>query len=135
MFLLRLFRTLKHLEQLIQFRSHDDFCTTVFGTAVGSFVVVDRHEFATAARLYLQRLDTVVFCQDADDRGSADDTEIPVIFELGGVDRLAVGVSFDIHVDIGLLVEDSASLAKASLPRLSTRALPDSKRSLSDMAT
>lgn len=87
-------------------RSHDDFGTAVFSTAVGCLIVGNRHEFAAAARLYLQRFDTVVLCQDADDRSGADDTEIPVVFKLGGVDRLAIGVPFDINVDVGLFVKD-----------------------------
>ena len=37
---------------------------------------------------------------------------------MGGVDRLAVGVSFDIHVDIGLLVEDLSEFGQSLLATL-----------------
>ena len=52
-FLFGFFRTLKHLEQLIQLRSHDNLRTAILASSFYCFVVINRHIFTAAARLNL----------------------------------------------------------------------------------
>ena len=74
MFLLRLFRTLKHLEQLIQFRSHDNFRTAVPTSAFGCFIIIHRHIFTATTRLNLQRIHIVILDEDTNYGSGTDHT-------------------------------------------------------------
>ena len=106
---------MKHLEQLIQLRSHDNLRTAVLASAFRSFIVVNRHIFAATAGLYLQRIYTVVLNQDTYDGGSTNHAQIPVVFELYGVDLVIVRVTLDEYVDVGLLVQDFRQFAESFL--------------------
>ena len=100
------FRTLQHLEQLIQFRSHDNLRTAVFASAFGCFVIIDRHIFTTSARLYLQRIHSIVLNQDTDNRGSTNHAQIQIVLKLYRVDRLVIRMPLNEYVDIRLLVQN-----------------------------
>lgn len=95
----------QHLEQLVQFRRHDNLCAAVLGATFGCFVIGHRHVFSASAGLYLQRVDLVFFNQDTCYGGSADNAQVPVILELCGMNRLVVRMSFNAYINFGLLVQ------------------------------
>ncbi len=85
--------------------SDDDFCTSVELAAFSGFVGGFGHILAAASCNESRRIDAKFVLQDAHDRRSALDTQVPVVFYTIGADRYVVGVAFDHHFDVGAVFE------------------------------
>src|SRR5579872_7318264 len=93
----------KQLEELIELRQDDDPGPAIGGAAFFRIVGGYGNIFAPAGSGNMRGIQSILFLQNADDRGSALDAEIPVVFDLAGmVVGLVIRMPFHHEFDIRL---------------------------------